>query len=184
MLDTYEAERIPFARVLVRTTDRAFQSVAGQGVGSAVLRSWLVPHLFPFLMGFSSVRRVLFRAVSQTRIAYHDSALSTGKAGGVRGGDRLPWIGQADNFAPLRSREWQVHVYGQATPALRAAAEERHLPLHQFDWSDAAGTAGFERDGAYVVRPDGYVGVASARQDAAGLNAYLDRIGLRAAVAA
>jgi 2-polyprenyl-6-methoxyphenol hydroxylase-like FAD-dependent oxidoreductase len=179
MLDTYEAERIPFARQLVQTTDRMFQGVAGRGVGSAVLRTWLMPHLFPFLTGFSAVRRVMFRAVSQTRIAYHDSALSAGAAGDVRGGDRLPWVEPSNNFAPLRSNDWQVHVYGQADPAFRAAAEERGLPLHRFEWTDAAGTAGLERDAAYVVRPDGHVGLAGKRQDPAELGAYIGRIGLQ-----
>ncbi|MFC7541919.1 FAD-dependent monooxygenase [Siccirubricoccus deserti] len=101
ILDTYETERIAFARSLVATTDRAFQGLVGSGPGSRFLRGWLVPNLLPALTGFAAVRRLLFRTVSQIRIAYADSALSGGKAGEVAGGDRLPWVPMAagDNFA-------------------------------------------------------------------------------------
>jgi hypothetical protein len=52
----------------------------------------------------------------------------------VHGGDRLPWVPNAsatgsDNFAPLTSLDWQVHVYGDVTAALRDACEQRKLAL-------------------------------------------------------
>jgi 2-polyprenyl-6-methoxyphenol hydroxylase-like FAD-dependent oxidoreductase len=51
LLDTYEAERIVFARKLVATTDRAFKLVVSEGAGGQLLRSWLLPHVFPLLTG-------------------------------------------------------------------------------------------------------------------------------------
>ena len=57
----------------------------------------------------------MFRTVSQIRVNYRHSPLSEGAAGAVRGGDRLPWVAAGpseDNFAPLTSLDWQVHVYG------------------------------------------------------------------------
>jgi 2-polyprenyl-6-methoxyphenol hydroxylase-like FAD-dependent oxidoreductase len=65
LLDTYESERIAFARKLVATTDRAFQGMVGRGRGSQFLRTWLMPHLMPFLTGFSAVRRTIFNTVSR-----------------------------------------------------------------------------------------------------------------------
>lgn len=178
LLDTYETERIAFAHSLVATTDRAFQLMVGRGAGSQVLRELLLPHLAPFLLGFSSLQAGAFRMVSQTRISYHDSALSDGAAGDVRGGDRLPWVPQDpgdDNFAPLHSCDWQVHVYGEANRMLRDAAHEVGLALHQFDWGDHAAKAGLKRDALYLIRPDGYVALADAAQDAGALRAYLSR---------
>ncbi|HYZ61095.1 MAG TPA: FAD-dependent monooxygenase [Acetobacteraceae bacterium] len=180
ILDTYEPERIAFARVLVSTTDRAFQAMVGQGKASEILRTWLMPHLFPMLTGFSPVRRLMFRTVSQTRIAYHDSALSAGRAGEVQGGDRLPWVGDADNFAALRSRDWQVHVYGNAPAPVREEAGMLGLQMHVFAWTKGAESAGLERDATYLVRPDGYVGLAA--RDGGALRDYAARIGLRQAV--
>ena len=43
LLDSYEAERIPFARSLVRTTDRVFEAVVGRGVFSRLVRSVFAP---------------------------------------------------------------------------------------------------------------------------------------------
>jgi hypothetical protein len=52
-------------------------------------------------------------------------------------------------------------------------------PLHAFHWSDAAATAGFEKDACYLVRPDGHVALASASQDVESLEHYVRRVGLR-----
>ena len=36
--------------------------------------------------------------------------------------------------------------------------------MHVFNWNDAADDAGLLRDAAYLVRPDGYVGLAMPAQ--------------------
>jgi hypothetical protein len=122
----------------------------------------------------------MFRMVSQTRIHYPESPLSEGRAGEVHGGDRLPWTGGEgeNNFAALRSLDWQAHVYGEAREDLRTACGALHLPLRSFAWSEGAKTAGIARDALYLVRPDGYVGLASAEQDVSALNAYVRRFSL------
>jgi len=183
ILDTYETERIAFARRLVSTTDRAFTGVTSSTVLARAIRLHLVPWLMPSLFAFDAVKRLLFRTVSQTAIEYRASALSEGRAGEVHGGDRLPWIqltaDGADNFAPLSSIDWQVHVYGDAAPDLRAACQQRGLALHVFPWRSAIGRAGLQRDGVYLVRPDGYVGLAADERAAAALESYLDAHALR-----
>ncbi len=154
----------------------------GEGIGHQLFRETLVPHLAPFLLGFSGARTAAFRLVSQTRIHYGESALSDGAAGAVHGGDRLPWVpleSGSDNFEPLKSLDWQVHVYGETGQDLREAAQNAGLALHQFDWSEAARTAGLKRDALYLIRPDGYVALADARQDAATLQAYLARFQIK-----
>ncbi len=47
LLDSYEAERIGFARRLVATTDRAFSLVTAEGRIADILRTRVVPVLFP-----------------------------------------------------------------------------------------------------------------------------------------
>ena len=121
MLDSYEPERIAFARRLVATTDRAFTGVTSRGAIARLVRLHIVPLLVPLLFRFNAVRRFMFRTVSQTAVNYRGSSLSEGRAGEVHGGDRLPWVetnanGGHDNFAPLTSLDWQVHVYGDAMP--------------------------------------------------------------------
>lgn len=172
ILDTYEPERLAFARTLVATTDKAFKLIAGRNVASNLFRK-LVPHVWPHVMGFEWVKKTLFRAVSQTRINYRGSTLSVGDAGDVKGGDRLPWAGGegVDNFAPLASLEWQVHVYGEPSAEVVAATHDFEIPLHAFPWSRRARDAGLARNAAYLVRPDGYV--AYAGMDAARMREHL-----------
>ena len=99
-------------------------------------------------------------------MSYRDGPLSVGRAGRVHGGDRLPWVEDDDNFAPLDSLAWQVHVYGDAAPEIEAACRERRLALHVFPWRSATRRTGLRRDALYLVRPDGYVALADpeARQ--------------------
>ncbi len=178
LLDSYEAERIPFARSLVRTTDRIFEGVVGRGVFSRFVRTVFAPYMLPFAMRFAALRRAQFRFVSQTRIAYRDGPLSDGSAGKVHAGDRLPWVEGLDNFAPLASLDWQLHVTGSATPGLREFASHASLPLHEWPWTPAAAHVGLQRDALYLVRPDGHVGFARPTGDVEGLRSYRSRFGL------
>ena len=171
ILDTFETERIAFARRLVASTDRGFTFVSSDGPLARFVRLHVVPHVLPEVMSFEAARRFLFRTVSQTAIRYPESALSAGRAGSVAGGDRLPWTG--DNFASLASLEWQAHLYGSAPPPLLDACHRLGVAANVFPWSDRAERAGLARDALYLVRPDGYVALADAAADAARLEAYV-----------
>ncbi len=167
LLDSYEPERIAFARSLVATTDRAFTALVGEGLSGQFTRKIVAPLIFGVATRLSLGRHAIFRTISQTRIHYPDSPLSEGVAGDVHGGDRLPWTGahEQDNFEPLRSLDWQVHVYGEVEKDLEAACRELVLPLHAFAWNDGVKDTGFKRDALYLVRPDGYIALASVRAE-------------------
>ncbi len=185
LLDTYEPERIAFARRLVATTDRAFQAVSSPSKLAEVVRTQLAPRLAARMARTAVGRRLFFRALSQTGIAYRDSAWSEGRAGSVHAGDRLPWVapreGEADNFAPLRSLDWQVHVYGDAPAGLEGRCGERGIALFVFPSGEAAARAGLRDDHVYLVRPDGYLGaVLTSSQASDALAAYLDAHAVRA----
>lgn len=184
ILDSYEAERIPFARRLVETTDRVFTAVTSSTSLARFTRMEMAPLVLPAVVAARRARRLMFRTVSQTAITYRGSGLSEGRAGEVEGGDRLPWVEQAngngDNFLPLTSLDWQVHAYGDASAALRSTCESRGLALHVFPWGPGPSAAGLARDGVYLVRPDGYVAVAAANDAAAAVARYLDSRGILA----
>jgi hypothetical protein len=126
---------------------------------------------------------LMFRTISQTSVNYRQGPLSEGCAGAVHGGDRLPWVKMdsnesKDNFAVLRSLDWQVHVYGEAKSDIQALCAGRNLPLHVFAWRPHMKRAGLEPNALYLVRPDGYVALADPAAGAAVLAAYLDRRGI------
>src|SRR6266852_5093040 len=102
LLDSYEAERIGFARRLVATTDRVFSFVTAEGRIADILRTRVAPVLFPRVVSFEVVREYIFRTVSQITLNYRGHTLSAGSAGHVHGGDRLPWV-SIDGRATLTS---------------------------------------------------------------------------------
>jgi len=184
LLDSYEAERIGFARGLVATTDRAFSFATAEGRLADVVRTRIAPVLIPLITTAGPFRRFMFRTVSQIAVNYRRGPLSVGAAGKVRGGDRLPWApgqggGNADNFAPLAHIGWQAHVYGVATPELADWCATQPFPLHVFDWRPDHANTGLERDALYLLRPDTYVGLATRSQSPAILEAYFARLGFR-----
>jgi 2-polyprenyl-6-methoxyphenol hydroxylase-like FAD-dependent oxidoreductase len=104
LLDTYEPERIRFARSLVKTTDRVFAFVNRRGRLAAIVRTRLMPMILPALFRSRVIRRALFRLVSQTQINYRHSPLSVGAIGSLRAGDRLPWSPSIPSSPKVPSR--------------------------------------------------------------------------------
>jgi 2-polyprenyl-6-methoxyphenol hydroxylase-like FAD-dependent oxidoreductase len=160
LLHSYEQERIAFARTLVETTDRGFSFVSNDGPFADFVRTKIAPIVLPAAAHFHAFRELAFRTVSQTLINYRGMALAHGKAGKVSGGDRLPWVKGSENYRSLKEMIWQLHVYGEAKPALRQWCEHNKVLLTLFPWDQAYGEAGLSQDAAYLIRPDMYVGLA------------------------
>ena len=181
LLDSYEAERIGFARRLVATTDRVFSFATSEGRLADFLRTRVAPLLIPRVIAFEPVREFMFRTVSQIMLNYRNGPLSRGTAGHVHGGDRLPWarVDGADNFATLATLDWQVHVYGAAKAELAAWCAAQNVPLHVFDWRPAHEMAGLGRDALYLLRPDTYVALADGAGAADVLERYFGDQGIR-----
>ena len=181
LLDSYEAERIGFARRLVASTDRAFTFATSQGRLAAFVRMHIAPIVIPTAFKFEAVRRFAFRTVSQTAINYRGSRLSRGAAGRVQGGDRLPWVQAdgSDNFAPLSAIGWQVHVYGAASAGLTRWCEQQRISMHVFPWRSDYETAGLARDALYLLRPDTYVALADQNGMPDALEKYFRDQGIR-----
>src|SRR5712672_2450536 len=174
LLDSYEAERIGFARRLVATTDRVFSFATSEGPIADFIRTRVAPLLIPRVIAFEPVREFMFRTVSQIMLNYRNGPLSRGTAGHVHGGDHLPWarVDDADNFATLATIDWQVHVYGAAKAELAAWCAAQKLPLRVFEWRPGYEAAGFARDALYLLRPDTYVALADGSGAADAIERY------------
>jgi 2-polyprenyl-6-methoxyphenol hydroxylase-like FAD-dependent oxidoreductase len=182
LLDTYEPERIAFARRLVSTTDKAFTAVISDGELARLVRLQIVPHILPALLSTDISRRFLFRTVSQIGVEYRSSDLSEGRTGKLHAGDRLPWLRQpdnSDNFAVLSSLNWQVHIYSTwICPDIGRLSKQRGLAFHVFPWQPGFAHSGVVENAVYLIRPDGYIAFADAGAKARTLAAYLDAKGL------
>ncbi|KAL3472662.1 FAD binding domain-containing protein [Aspergillus californicus] len=180
-LDSYESERRAFAQKLVETTDSGFYLAVSQSYFARYLRTWVIPYVAPFLAKLGFFRHNVFRKISQIMIDYRNSTLSTGIAGHIHGGDRMPWVhvGEIDNFESLKSITWQVHVYGVAKEDLTEWCQIKNIPLHIFPWNEQYQALGLHADAAYLIRPDTYIAVAEPSGDPRTFGQYFEDIGLR-----
>ncbi len=112
LLDSYETERIAFARRLVKTTDQAFTLATAEGDFANLIRVRVAPVVLGTALSFEAAREFAFRTVSQINVNYRASPLSQGKAGHVHGGDRMPWVvvDGVDNHHELERTAWQAQV--------------------------------------------------------------------------
>ncbi len=159
LLETYSAERLPFARSLVATTDKVFAFLDKRGSLARFVRTRIAPVIIPLATRLRWFRRNLFLVISQVRISYREQYSNRRMSGKIQPGDRLPWVslGDSDNFSALTSRDWQVHVYGKSPAGLDGYCREKGFQLFAFPFNESARKAGLTRDSAYLIRPDGYV---------------------------
>jgi len=76
LLDTYEEERIPVARRLLNSTDRAFRLVVSDSRLAGLLRTVVIARIAAFAMSVKRIQSIAFRTISQTGIQYRESSLS------------------------------------------------------------------------------------------------------------
>ncbi|MBA2648890.1 MAG: FAD-dependent monooxygenase [Legionella sp.] len=176
ILETYNLERLPFAKKLVNTTDKLFQLITSNSLLGFAWRSFIFPHVFPFIFRYQSSKEYFFRFVSQLKINYRKSWISGKSRGKLQGGDRLPWV--QDNFDSLTHLAWQVHVYGKASNHLASFLENLNMPLFEFVWSKQAQDKGLIKHAAYLIRPDGYISVIDLSPNGNEISNMLSSIGM------
>lgn len=204
LLDTYETERAPVGRRVLRFTDRAFNAGTSTNPLVRLVRVRLVPRLLPFALRFRRARTAGLRTVSQLAIHYRHSRLSVGAVSpwtrGPRPGDRLP-----DAHITRDGEVGTLHgaVSDQGFHALlcgpvgvwRAAAVAElaeqfagvltvhyltrdHVPGVLYDHAGEASHRLRLRNSIpvhFLVRPDGHIAYRARGTDMAGPNAYLER---------
>ena len=109
LLDSYEIQRIAFARRLVRRMDQAFTIATAQGELANLVRIWVAPVVIPAALRFEASREWAFGAVSQIGLNYRHSPLSEGMGGAhpwrgpdAMGSPRGPLFAQAPGGGRLR----------------------------------------------------------------------------------
>jgi 2-polyprenyl-6-methoxyphenol hydroxylase-like FAD-dependent oxidoreductase len=194
LLDSYAVERVPVAQRLLSTTDRMFSLVVSDTRIAGLFRTRVLAKALAQAMRLESVQRLAFRTISQTGIAYPDSALSETNPGlpakAPRAGERFPWLrlkltatGPAEDlYALLDDTRFSLILIGQtAIPDSSALGD---LLRTQLVLDDPANDreltrAGIPRPAFYLLRPDGHIGLAGMHLDVATLKGYLStRVGL------
>jgi 2-polyprenyl-6-methoxyphenol hydroxylase-like FAD-dependent oxidoreductase len=201
LLETYETERRPIGRFVLRVTDRAATIATSESQILRVLRTQLAPRLAPLALRFRA-RAYVFRTLAQLRIHYRRSpAVREGEpplSRGPKPGDRLPdariardgqtgWLQEAlaaPRFHLLLcgpANAWQTEQLATLHERYRALMAVHRLTreaapgvLHDVD-GQAFARLGVEREAQYLVRPDGHIGYRSRGTDLGGAERYLAR---------
>lgn len=94
LLDSYAAERMPVARELLKTTDRAFTFILSNGFWAGILKKWLLPTILEKVWGSTKLRKTFFTKISQIGINYRDSKINRhlSQSTKIKAGDRLPYL--------------------------------------------------------------------------------------------
>jgi len=195
LLDTYEEERIPVARRLLNSTDRAFRLVVSDSRLAGLLRTVVIARIAAFAMSMKRIQSIAFRTISQTGIQYRESSLSRSLDGlpgdAPRAGDRFPWLRVKlrpdgpieDLFEKVDDTRLALIVIGQPAPPAGAVDFGDLLRIHAVP-ADPVNDAELARKriprpSFYLVRPDGYIGLCGARLEAATVARYVsERPGL------
>ncbi len=205
LLDTYQPERAPVGRRVLRFTDRAF-TVATSTNPLLRLARTQAPRLAPLALRVTPARAAAFRVISQLAVGYrHSPAVTDGPNAprrGPRAGDRLPDAPVVRDGQPTTLHAataapgyhlllcgpvtlWPAHATSAALQRSAGIVAVHHLTgdagsgvLHDPDGT-ALRRMGLDPAGRhaahYLVRPDGHIGYRAGGTDLTGLHAYLAR---------
>lgn len=200
LLDTYEAERAPVGRAVLRLSDRGFRAATSRHPVVRLVRTRAAPFLLGAVTHAHAGRALAFRTLAQLRIHYRDSPLSAPArpARGPRPGDRLP-----DALVLVRGRTLTLHHWvrppgfhlllwdpqGTCPRSVVAAVTQRYgdvVTVHMLGprrsgakVQDLAGQVArrlrlpAERPAHLLVRPDGHIALRGGA-DLRGLRDHLE----------
>ena len=179
LLDSYESERRPVGKALLRFTDRLFSIATSTRLPIRLARVAVAPRLIPLALRVPPLRAAGFRTVAELDVGYpHSPAVQNG--GAVRrpaAGDRLPDAptGSTSLHALVHPPGFHLLLWGPPyadPPRLTQAA----ITVHRLEHSETAQQRLHLRDTAQVlVRPDGHIAYRADSRDPTGLRTYLDR---------
>jgi len=169
LLDTYESDRLPVIRQLVRMTERAtavFNSTSPL-VHAALTR------LAPILLGRSAIQNKAAPRLGQLAAGYRGCPITKGggRIGSLRAGDRVPdvYLGGVRLYDLLDLSTLTLFVSSDAVAEAYRPWQDivtvHRVPMAG-EWADA---------GWLLVRPDGYLAAAGRPGDAKRLAGWLDR---------
>jgi 2-polyprenyl-6-methoxyphenol hydroxylase-like FAD-dependent oxidoreductase len=189
LLDSYEEERVPVARRLLNTTDRAFRLIVSDSWFAGLLRTKILARIAAFAMSRERIQKFAFKVVSQTGIHYRKSSLSTSLTGlpdgAPQAGDRFPWLRlklQAngpveDMFEKLNDTEFHLIVIGQQAPVEEVPDLDELLRIHVIPRDPVndleLARAGLPQPSFFLLRPDGHIGLRGIRPDANAIEHYV-----------
>ncbi|MBA3648271.1 MAG: FAD-dependent monooxygenase [Chitinophagales bacterium] len=197
LLDSYEEERLPFAKRLVKTTDRAFGITVSNNPFLKIMRMKVAPRMLALILKLNFFSGFIFKNLSQIGIRYEQSLLSRNasygsfKSNAPKPGERLPYIKFEDASAKLLNLQKKVnglslHLFifstndPQSDEKLLADIAKKYESvittevIYRISGTKNLYTSlGISKTGCYLVRPDLYIAYRSNGLNANHLKDYL-----------
>ena len=168
LLDTYESDRLPVIRQLVRMTERATKVFNSTNP----LVHAVLTRLAPIVLARSAVQDKAAPRLGQIAASYRDCPIAKGggRIGSLRAGDRVPDMDVTTQAGDIR-RLYDLLDLSTLTLFASEGVED-HRP-----WDDLLTVHHVSLDGAgwMLVRPDGYLAAAGRLEDGRTLSRWLDR---------
>jgi len=175
LLDSYEEECRPVALKTGRITDWFFMMMASPRSSRKLLRLYLLPRAIRLLSGSAFLREWVFRRISGATIHYGGSKRNTHgrfprrmpRPGFRWPVGRIPLPHEGFFHLLIFSNREVPPAFMQAVASWRAFLHFRHLPLQK--------PPGMQKEGFYLVRPDGYIACRSDRLEPAILTGSISK---------
>ncbi len=169
LLHTYNEERLPFARWLMKFTDRMFNIMTSDNWFIAKFRKYVALRLIATIFSFRKIRPILFRRVSQIWYSYKGKtlSLSTTKQKIIfQAGDRLPYISDRVATVPFYElfKAPSFHLLHLSNVGLEKEMIEKierifpfPIKIVEYNLSESWRKLGVTNTLFILVRPDNYI---------------------------
>jgi hypothetical protein len=180
LLETYNEERLPFAKWLLKFTDRFFGIMTSSNMIISWFRNNIVPQLLKILLKTSFIRPVMFKTLSQIKWSYRDCAISKNKSAQklkLTAGDRLPYVlintdkGRESVYTLLTQPVFHLLVIGSANISFTTNEFVKPVVLDIEEWK----AFGVTKPLFILVRPDNYIALVADEMTKGILDSYLQQ---------
>ncbi|MBD3639194.1 MAG: FAD-dependent monooxygenase [Crocinitomicaceae bacterium] len=187
LLHTYNEERLPFAKWLLKFTDRGFTIMTSRNWFVKFARKFIILPLAALMLKKERWKKKVFPVVSQIGYSYWDGDLaidSSDKDLKFRAGDRFPYF-QEDNLHLKMNHPGFHYVHiGEEPMTEEQIAGVRKIFPGEIYFIEDQNTAKWKKHGVdgeltILVRPDNYIGLIADEPDLVQLDDYLYKVGLK-----
>jgi len=183
LLNTYNEERLPFAKFLLKFTDRGFNMMTSDKWYIRFFRKYIAFNLVRFVSGSGRIKPLLFKTISQTGYSYKKSSLSFNKSKQklkFTSGDRLPYLHGENIYPEFTAAGFHLlHINAD-----EISEEKRKMINNLFPFPvkiiESKITEGWTKLGMkselfILVRPDNYLGLIMDSLDVEMIKNYLKK---------
>ncbi|MFI5203755.1 MAG: FAD-dependent monooxygenase [Flavobacteriales bacterium] len=181
LLDTYNEERLPFAKWLLKFTDRMFSMMTSENWFIRFFRKYIALRTAGLMLSSIRIKRSAFITVSQIGYSLRKSSLSKNfsrQKPGFKAGDRFPYLKDENIYSLLTGSTFHL-IHINETP-LDTDMREKIKSVFPFEVHiiEIKPTVGWKNLGVHrelfiLVRPDNYIAYLSDTFDLASMRSYL-----------